>query len=1313
MVVKRSTDIDQHSKFRIKKHCLTITVVGVLIALILTLPRLAYATAPAPALIIVAGDYTTLQSVRQQVEHVGAQVGHIFPPNALIARLTPDQANQLRTLPQITTLTFEPLTVTANTQFDLPISIWNGVFHDSPLDLDLQSSEPFSDDVLIAPDLPPDGLSLAEGDFSIAGLPLGAGYYDTSRYMLGDIVVAAVLPESNGIAEPSTQNWTVSEVTTVQNTTVLGLDKWMQAEPNANITFIYIWADAPPTGGVSYTVESDYEAEIHSNFNSNVINSFMATLGYTSASSFTNIRNYLNDLRDTYDSDWAYMIQTKDDSSSCGRASAYIYGPVTTIFDCDLRSGYVAAHETGHIFGAMDEYCPDACRSPIARYGYLQALNANSAGPGTATGPGFFNGNGEGLNNIMKNGGYKIGPYTRGAMGWYDDDGDGVLNIRDTFPNTTLYFSTIGPTIEITGQASVMPLLGSGNDISLNTITGVELRLNGLTWLPALPNDGTFDTAQENFILTLPLLPTGIYTVEARARNDVGNIERSYAQITMTVSSSPASNAAPLAAFTATPALARTNTAFSIDANASRDLESQPLQFRWDWDSDSSWDTGWNVTPSITHTYITPGIKTISLQVQDNLGASSLVTRSVEVTTANTAPLAAFIIIDAARRFGTTSPTFTFDATLSRDGETPLADLEFQWDFDGNGSWDTGWDTAANQVVAHTFTLDSQGQSDGLPRSNHWPTTLQVRDGDGATAQITNHIWANPYNHWPVASGLFSATVAHTAASLPINFAAITDSDSNESWDGLLEYRFDWDSDGNWDTHYASSSTWANYQHTEPGTYLVTMEVRDRFLAIDRISQTITIVEPPTLQITDKLEATAFVSQTVSQTLVLTNSGQYTLTHALSETPLGVPLTYTVFNNVTSPLTYHWVPSWPGSYYPNPTDFTSTAAGRDADDEGYVGPIELGLPFPFYGEVYTQVYLATNGYLSFKPPPADFGSGTIPAGASPNGLVSAFWADLNMDIIATEWPTDGIGSLAYNPQTESGAFVAEYWFVGLATEPGWSGNTFEIVLQPDGSILLQYNYITHTPTGPTGLENIDGSQGVTYTGSLTNNLAIAFIPAQSDIPWLNLSLSNGAIPGESNTLITANFDATGLTAGTYSGRLLVSTNDPDSPLVSVPVTFTVNDIDIANNADLGLTQAVNDYTPQLGDPITYTLTAHNAGPASATTLIISTSIHSILTSVISSSTEGVYDYDTGLWAIELLTVEQTSILTLTGILSATNQSQTLIQTATIISTAQPDTNLINNSHQLYLTLTAENNIYLPLILKAPPRLIPSNRSPPQ
>lgn len=135
--------------------------------------------------------------------------------------------------------------------------------------------------------------------------------------------------------------------------------------------------------------------------------------------------------------------------------------------------------------------------------------------------------------------------------------------------------------------------------------------------------------------------------------------------------------------------------------------------------------------------------------------------------------------------------------------------------------------------------------------------------------------------------------------------------------------------------------------------------------------------------------------------------------------------------------------------------------------------------------------------------------------------------------------------------------MAEYWGAGVYGDSDWRGNSFETVLQPDGTILLQYSELSHAPTAPTGIENLDGSQGLTYTVPLTYGLAVAFIPDQADIPWLTLSTMAGTTSGESATPILATFDANGLTAGVYTGRLLVYSNDPDQPLANLPVTFNV------------------------------------------------------------------------------------------------------------------------------------------------------------
>ncbi|MCP4357183.1 MAG: hypothetical protein GY796_04080, partial [Chloroflexi bacterium] len=217
------------------------------------------------------------------------------------------------------------------------------------------------------------------------------------------------------------------------------------------------------------------------------------------------------------------------------------------------------------------------------------------------------------------------------------------------------------------------------------------------------------------------------------------------------IAGSPVINARPFAAFQITPPIGSTATTFTVDANPSTDLEGHTLLARWDWENDGTWDTVWSPTLNASHNYTGPGSKIIALELKDSLGATTKVTGSVEVGSTNTPPVPFFRVENGDRRFATTTPTFNFDATGSKDAETPTADLEYRWDFDGNGSWDFGWGSINKQAV--TFSLNDQGKGDNLPRSNHWATKLQVRDSNGAVGETTRHIWANPYNHPPVSTG--------------------------------------------------------------------------------------------------------------------------------------------------------------------------------------------------------------------------------------------------------------------------------------------------------------------------------------------------------------------------------------------------------------------------------------------------------------------------------------------------------------------------------------------------------------------------------
>jgi hypothetical protein len=65
----------------------------------------------------------------------------------------------------------------------------------------------------------------------------------------------------------------------------------------------------------------------------------------------------------------------------------------------------------------------------------------------------------------------------------------------------------------------------------------------------------------------------------------------------------------------------------------------------------------------------------------------------------NSAPLACFIVTPRSGTAGTTS--FAFDASCSSDDEDRPSDLSVRFDFEGDGAFDTPWDTAKTASVTY------------------------------------------------------------------------------------------------------------------------------------------------------------------------------------------------------------------------------------------------------------------------------------------------------------------------------------------------------------------------------------------------------------------------------------------------------------------------------------------------------------------------------------------------------------------------------------------------------------------------------------
>jgi uncharacterized repeat protein (TIGR01451 family) len=100
-----------------------------------------------------------------------------------------------------------------------------------------------------------------------------------------------------------------------------------------------------------------------------------------------------------------------------------------------------------------------------------------------------------------------------------------------------------------------------------------------------------------------------------------------------------------------------------------------------------------------------------------------------------------------------------------------------------------------------------------------------------------------------------------------------------------------------------------------------------------------------------------------------------------------------------------------------------------------------------------------------------------------------------------------------------------------------------------------------------------------------------------DIPWLSEDPTSGSVPPGECTVVDVTFDSTGLALGDYLGNLVITSNDPDTPEVTIPVQLTV--LEPATIAGVTYTttglQVAFDATVTGGAPLTYAWTFGDGG----------------------------------------------------------------------------------------------------------------------
>lgn len=372
-------------------------------------------------------------------------------------------------------------------------------------------------------------------------------FYQNAEFMLGNIVVNMILPESISQYH-NTEDWSSQRISDAIKGAIAALLTFQENCPEARMNFIIRSYKQAPT----YYECIDYPFENRSGWVRSVIAGIHPEWFSYYDPDYVVVHNFNNAALDYYQADWVFsmfivsaehaLYHMFPDSRQI--AFAYLGGPFLVCpfpagdyyFDSD-ESRRLAAYlqrEIAHIFWALDEgqIGRGDCTN---RSGYLSYENGNKIDDVIA---GFPVNTCDHIESCLMLSpewyGGVICNYTAGHMGLVDADENGVPDVFDSSP--TIQFETgaaaetlVVDTFTIRGKAISVPIPNQNqkqdttkwNDYAC-PLKDAVMNVNGFGNLLLLPEDGRWDSIEEDLVIPLTDLSVGLTSVAIQIRNTAG-----------------------------------------------------------------------------------------------------------------------------------------------------------------------------------------------------------------------------------------------------------------------------------------------------------------------------------------------------------------------------------------------------------------------------------------------------------------------------------------------------------------------------------------------------------------------------------------------------------------------------------------------------------------------------------------------------------------------------------------------------------------------------------------------------------------------
>jgi len=289
-----------------------------------------------------------------------------------------------------------------------------------------------------------------------------------------------------------------------------------------------------------------------------------------------------------------------------------------------------------------------------------------------------------------------------------DSSGNRSSTLRTVTVTNRAPASSFTATPSSVNKGQLVSFNGSASSDTDGTVVKYEWDLDG---------NGTYET-DTGATATASRSYSSAGTVEAKLRVTDDKGATSVSTRTVTVTLQP-----PTASFTVTPSPADTGATVSFNGSGSSDPDGTIAKYEWDLDGNGTYETNTGATATTSRSYATAGTVETRLRVTDNDGQAATTSRTVTIN--NRPPVASFTVSPSPAN---TRQTVTLNGTASSDPDGAIA--KYEWDLDGNGTYETATGITASTTKAFTATATLT-------------LGLRTTDNSGATSTTTRSLTVN------------------------------------------------------------------------------------------------------------------------------------------------------------------------------------------------------------------------------------------------------------------------------------------------------------------------------------------------------------------------------------------------------------------------------------------------------------------------------------------------------------------------------------------------------------------------------------------